>query len=350
MRLLFIINTPGQAHTWKHVISNLLAHGHVIKIIARDYDSAPEILRNYGFQFDTFQAVGSRLTRLLGAFTHFEKCFQLSRNFSPSIVIGFGIDAAVTATRMHTPSVVFIDDDQSAVQNFLTRMLGSTIITPDCFRGELGNRHIRIKGYKELAYLHPNYFTPDASVFEELNLARGEKYIILRFSSGDAVHDITYRSLALCDKLAIVETLKQHARVFISPEGPLPDELTEYRLPVPCHRFHHALYYAHMFVSDTGTSASEAAILGTPAVLCGSDSVKMGNFESLNGYDLLYSYDNAKSAIAKASDLIQRPRLKEDWAAKSKKLLSEKIDVCRFLSDFIHNFPAGNDNKVRNSL
>ncbi len=43
----------------------------------------------------------------------------------------------------------------------------------------MGKRHIKLNSYKELAYLHPNYFTPDPSVLDELALEKDEKLVVL---------------------------------------------------------------------------------------------------------------------------------------------------------------------------
>ena len=340
MRLLFIINTPGQAHTWKHVISRLQRNGHVTKILARDYGSTPAILSSCGFQFETFETIGSGYSRLLGASSHFQKCYGLSRGFEPSIVIGFGIDAAVTASRFGKPSIVFIDDDHTRFQNLLTRLLGSAIVTPDCFRGDLGRKHVRVNGYKELAYLHPNYFHPDAAILDELGLQQGEKYIILRFNALDAVHDIGVRGFSSEDKVTLVKKLEEQARVFVSPEASLPRELDSYRLAIPYARFHHAIYYAQMFVGDTGTTATESAMLGTPAVFFNRNTRDMGNFKDMSQYGLMYHYyGDASTAINKAIELAQQPHLKEEFADKRRKMLAHKTDVGRFLADFIEDYP-----------
>lgn len=335
MKLLFIINTPGQAHTWKYVIRELGNKGHSINILARDSGSTLPILRASGFQYDSFKPVGSRYSRLFGAVKHFQKCYELSRSISPSMVIGFGIDAAVTAARLRKPCIVFIDDDHTPFQNNVTRLLANAIVTPGCFRQDLGKKHIRVNGYKELAYLHPNYFRPDATIFDELKMKRGEKYILLRFNAWDAVHDIGKNGFLKSDKFSLVEELGKYARVFISPEGLLPEALEKYRLLTPYDRFHQVLYHAQMFVSDTGTAASEAVILGTPAVFCSSDAISMGNFRELSEYGLLYYFSHPEPALKKAVALIQEPGLKEEWAAKRQKMLAEKVDVSSYMVEFI---------------
>jgi len=46
MKILFFINTPAQALTWIPIIRELKSKGHEIRILARDYGSAPEILKS----------------------------------------------------------------------------------------------------------------------------------------------------------------------------------------------------------------------------------------------------------------------------------------------------------------
>ncbi len=120
----------------------------------------------------------------------------------------------------------------------------------------------------------------------------------------------------------------------------MPEGLEKNRLIIPYNRIHHALYYAQMLAGDTGTMATEAAVLGTPGITYNINTVKVGNFLELNGkYDLLYYFTRTQDAIKKAIDLIQEPNLKERWAKKREKMLSDKIDVTRFLANFIENFP-----------
>jgi hypothetical protein len=88
---------------------------------------------------------------------------------------------------------------------------------------------------------------------------------------------------------------------------------------------------------------TEAAILGTPVIRCNSfvGPNDMGNFIELERkYDLIYSFRNTEQAIQKAIELIQRTDLKEQWAKKREKLLADKIDVTRFMVDFIEDYPA----------
>jgi predicted glycosyltransferase len=263
------------------------------------------------------------------------------REFRPDVIVGAGIIEAYVSVLLRKPCIIFEDTEQTpSLERSQWKQLASTIITPDCFLKDLGKKQVRFAGYKELAYLHPNYFKPDSSILNELGLSKNEKFVILRFNVFDAVHDIGRHGFTATYQLKLVEELKKHAKVFISPEGILAKELESHLLPIAYDRIHHALYYAQMLVSDTGTMTTEAAILGTPGIMCLSNAGQFGNFIELEQkYDLIYSFREPDQAIQKAVELIQQPDLKEQWAIKRRKLLADKIDVTQFMVDFIENYP-----------
>ncbi len=342
IKALFCINTPAQAHTWRYVIENLVRKGHKVRILARDYGSTAGILINAGLQAYTFRPVKKKYLRLFEIIPHLYNGLKVSKGFVPTIIVGFGVDAALTAGLLRRPCIVFTDGEPIPIQHFLTKLFSSVILAPNCFTKDLGKRYVRIHGYKELAYLHPNYFKPDPSIYDELKINRGERYVILRLNVFDAVHDIGKHGLNVAAQYSLVQELNKYARVFISPEGSLDKELEGYRLSIPYERIHHALYYAQLLVTDTQTMTTEAAILGTPAVRCNSfvGPDDMGNFIELEEkYGLIYSFRETDRAIQKAIELIQQPDLKEQWAEKRKKLLTDKIDVTQFMVDFIENYP-----------
>ncbi|MDO8578461.1 MAG: DUF354 domain-containing protein [Dehalococcoidales bacterium] len=347
-KLLFIINTPSQAHTWRHVIEGLLTNGSDVNILAREYGDTPKLLRSFGFPYTTFKPVGSKFWRLLAVVNHFQTCYRIARDIRPSLIIGFGLDAAVTATLLGKPSVAFFDDEHTVWQNRMTSLLATRIITPDTFQKTLGKNHVRMKGYKELAYLHPSYFAPDPTIYDELKIERGEPYVILRFNLLDAIHDIGRHGLSVSSQIDLVKKFEKHAHVFVSPEGSLPKELERYRLQIPYDRIHHALYYANLLVSNSCTMTTEAAILGTPAVrihpIVGRNVDPMIFSELEQRYGLIYSYRNTRDAVQKAIELISRPTLKEEWTKKRKKLLADKIDVANILLRFIeHSLDTGTE-------
>jgi predicted glycosyltransferase len=338
LKLLFMMNTPADVHTWRYVIRSLEDRKNEVTILARDYGGTVQLLDKYGFRFRPFSAVRSKYLKILEIVSHVWQGWKLTKESDADIVAGFGVDAALTGALCRKSSIVFTDSEPMPFQLTLIRLFATDILTPSCFRKDLGRKQVRFAGYKELAYLHPSYFKPDPSVYDELGIIAGEKYAIMRFNAFDAFHDIGRHGFSLVDKYHLVRELENHCRVFISAEGDLPEDLERYKLPVPYERIHHAIYYAQLVVSDTQTLTTEAAVLGTPAIRCnnfvGTDD--MGNFIELEQlYDLIYCFSDSNEAIRKATELARRPDLKYEWAIKRDKLLAEKIDVTQFMVSFI---------------
>jgi uncharacterized protein len=343
LKVAVAVYTPGQAYFWGSIISLLLKDGHQVLVLARESGLIKKILSQYTVQYVTFgkskRANYSKLLQLPGQFITSFKCLN---RFRPDIITGASILESNTAAILGKPCIIFEDTEITpALERLQWQLTASCIVTPSCFKLNLGKKQVRINGYKELAYLHPNYFKPDPAIFGELKIQPEEKYAVVRFNSFSAVHDVKLHGLSIDDKYKIVSELRKYVKVFIAAEGELPEDLAKHRIPIQPHRIHHALHYAQIVMGDSGTITSEAAVLGTPSIRCNSGLglKELGNFIELeNTYDLIYCAQHLEDILPKALALISNPRLKEEWGIKCRKLLSEKIDVAKFMVDLIENY------------
>ena len=215
---------------------------------------------------------------------------MIVKHFAPDILVGGtgGVAVAHVGKLLRLPSIVFDDTEHAKIEHALMDPFASTICTPSCYRSDLKKKHIRYNGFHELAYLHPDYFTPDPAVLTELGLTAPIPSSLSAFVSWDASHDVGQHGIL--DKLGFVRTLKPYGRILITSEGPLPQELEQYRIRIPPEKMHDLLFYAAMYIGEGATMASEAALLGTPSLLISSLVGTMGNFIELEKYDLLYSF------------------------------------------------------------
>lgn len=343
MRIVVFPITPAQVHTSRNITQMLESKGHQVKVIVREHDSTLELLDAHNIEYAVCGKAGrSKYLKYAEALPQLVRAYIIARKFKPDVLFGFGAPTSFISLLLRKPCFLLGDTDVKSMQTlFLTRNpFVKAIFTPLPFKLDLGGKHLRLNMYKELAYIHPNYFHPDSSIYEELGISKDDKYVILRFNAFDAVHDIGRRGFSLLNKYQLVRELEKYARVFISAEGSLPEDLEGFKLPIPYHRIHHALYYAQLLVCDTGTMATEAAILGTPSIHCSSAVGQFGNFIELEQkYDLIYCFREPHRAIQKALELIQQPDLKEQWAKKRQRLLADKIDVTQFMVWFIENYP-----------
>jgi hypothetical protein len=241
---------------------------------------------------------------------------------------------------MHKPHIA-LEDTFNMEQVKLSMLFTDVVLTGDYPHPSLGKKEIKYPGYHELAYLHPNVFTLDERVLAILGMKKGEKYAIVRFVAWEASHDIGHSGISYENKIKLVKTLSRHLHVFISSEMELPEELKNYQIKIPPEQMHNALAFAHLFVGESSTMATESAVLGTPSIYI-NDS-KLGYTNDLANYGLLYSYMESEidqiTAIKKAEELALKQNTKEEYLTKREQMLADKIDVSAFLIWFVENYP-----------
>ncbi len=81
-------------------------------------------------------------------------------------------------------------------------------------------------------YLHSNYFKPNRDITNILNVVENEKYVIMRFVSWNAHHDVGQKGLNIATKRNLIKTLSKYAKVFISSEDSLPDEFRPWQISI----------------------------------------------------------------------------------------------------------------------
>lgn len=345
LRVLVDVGHPAHVHFFKNMIWNLEEKGHEVKITARDKEISLDLLDAYGFRYENLgKSRRGLVNKAFGMVTIDYNLYKITRRFKPDILTGIGsMYAAQVGGLINKPSIIFTDTEHAKVgNNWLTFPFTTTICTPSCFKGELGRKQVRYDGYHELAYLHPNYFKPDPLVLDELNLTKNDKFIILRFVSWEASHDIGHTGFTTGMKLKIVNELEEHARVFITSEAKLTKNLEKYRISVSSEKIHDLLYYATMYIGEGATMASEAAVLGTPSLYVNPLSLGYISEES-EEYGLVHIFSNQEKgqlqSLQKALELLQDANLKREWQKKREKLLEEKIDVTGWMTEFIENYP-----------
>ncbi|QYZ79820.1 DUF354 domain-containing protein [Methanofollis formosanus] len=340
MKILFNVAHPAQVHLFRNALQILMDHGHECRITAINKEVSLKLLDSFGFDYDV---VGSAKPTLSGKALELlqidAKLYQIARSFRPDILVG-GVGNAYVAhvgKLIRKPSIIFDDTEHAKIQHSLTDPFVSAICTPSCYRGDLGPKQIRYNGYHELAYLHPNHFTPNPAVLDEIGLTEDDPFIIVRFVSWNANHDVGQHGI--CDKVGLVKALEQYGRVLITSEGALPEELEPYQIRVSPEKLHDLLYYATLYVGEGGTTASEAATLGTHVIHISTTAKYCGIFCDLNQHGLLWTSETDEETIKKAIELLQDPDLKSMGQYKRHQLNREKIDVTAFMVWFIENYP-----------
>jgi len=349
VKIAVFVNTPAQVHFYKNIVAALEGDGNQVFTLARDYGETTDLLSELEIPFFLFSNTHDSKARKSTSLPYdVVNAFRYLKGKEIDLTTGWGTYSTFTARLLKVPDITFNDTECTtnaalyAMRN-LTYQFTDVFVTPSSFRQELGSKHLKVESYKELAYLHPNHYTPDASVFNLLGISRSHDYSVLRFSALDCSHDLSVRRLTDADKIALVRELSAYGEVFILSETDVPKQIREHVLTVPNRRIHDVLYYASLFITDTQTMATEAALLGTPTIRSNAfvGDCDVGAFIELEReFQLLFNLTTADEVAAKAAQLIQDPHAKEDWQKKRDRLLERKLDMAALMVSLIEGYPA----------
>jgi len=344
MNILMDIAHPAHVHLLRNTYYELKNRGHNVFVTVKDIPSARILLEKYQIPYIY---LGGKKDTLIG-----KALLQIGYNLkvwwlviSKKIEIGFGSSVTLTHISALTGmKSIFLDDDDDDVEPLVVKYahpFADVVLSPDCAK-RTSSKLITYRGYHELAYLHPNNFTPDVSVLTEIGLNPDETYFVLRFNAFKAHHDVGVKGLSIENKRKLITYLETKGKVFITTERNIDDEFKQYQLLLSPEKVHSLIYYATMLIGDSQTMTSEAAVLGTPAIRSNSFVGRISYLEEEeHTYGLTFGFlPNAFEAVMKKiEELLSISNLKEMWQERRMEMLRDKIDVTAFFVWFIENYP-----------
>ena len=120
-----------------------------------------------------------------------ERLIDYVRKVKPDVLVGTSVDISYTGKLLGIPAINVNEDDADVVPMYawLAYPFATSIVSPEsCNNGRWQHKTISYKGYHELAYLHPDHFTPSREIVSRYTHPE-EDYFIVRFSGLDAHHD-----------------------------------------------------------------------------------------------------------------------------------------------------------------
>jgi len=194
--------------------------------------------------------------------------------------------------------------------------------------------------YHELAYLHPDHFQPDPNTVKALGLDPQSGYFIVRFVSWQASHDVGETGLGLNFKKEIVDRLSKHGQVLITSEGALPADLEHLRFQLPVENMHNVMALARMVVGESATMASEAAVLGVPALFISDTGRGYTDDEERLGLVFNFTTQQQKQVLTKLDELLAMPDLQAEFLRRREQMLATKINTTNWIIEYIDQVVA----------
>ena len=342
MNILIDIGHPAHVHLFKHFAWIMQKKGHHVFFTTREKEHEVYLLKKYGFNYKSFgKHYKSKKGKIWGLIKFNLQLLAFSLKYKPDIMISHGsIYAAQVSWLLRKPHIS-LEDTGNMEQIRLYKPFTKIILTSTSFKRDLGRKQIYYDGYHELAYLHPNLFKPDDSVLARLNIEKNQPYVIMRFISWEASHDMGHRGISKENKIRALNEFLKYARVFISSEGRLPDELEPYRFKIGPEYMHDALAFATLVYGESATMASESAMLGVPSIFL-DNTGRFYTGELEDKYRLVFNFseslEDQERSIQKAVEILKDITIREEWQQRRRKMLEDKIDVTNFMVWFVEHY------------
>ena len=364
MNIITDIVHPAHVHLLRNFYKEMTARGHNMVVTVKDIPAAVGLLDLYGIPYIKLgKKKDNILLKALEQLKYNIQLLRIARKNHCTMAIGTSVTlahiGALSRLSLFRPkiNVVLLDDDDDEVEPLYAKYahpFGDVVLSPkDTPRAT--KRVVYYPAYHELAYLHPKRFVPSPEVLDEAGIAykrdaagrvtEVEPYFIMRFNAFKAHHDVGVVGLTIENKRRMVELLSRQGKVFITTERNIDLEFAPYQLKVSPEKAHSLMCYATLFVGDSQTMTSEAAVLGTPSIRCNTFVGRIHYLEEEeHRYQLTYGFrpSESEAMFARVEELLGMgtAELKREWSKRRAVLLSEKIDYTAFLVWFIENYPS----------
>ena len=319
-RLIFELNEKGH-----RVIVTCIKRGKLPLIVEKELYPLPVtyIGKHKGTRFSIlFEANIVRFFQLF--FFMVGKKIDIGISFG-SFIMGAGL------TLMGKPNIHLGDDPERKMNAFLelltcTERYSPPIISPS-------GKTKTFNALKEWSYLSPSYFTPNPEI-PKLYGVQPKEYLFIREVSngslnylGQEIGLVSLFASQLPKNLKVILSLEDKSLLPIYPENWI-------LLKEPVNDIHSLIYFSKIVISSGDSMAHEGAMLGNPSIYCGNRFMKANQLlidkEILFKVDPLTVPDFVESLILGKFDFTNQESFRQ-------KLLSEWVDVNKFLLDLILN-------------
>jgi predicted glycosyltransferase len=280
MKILVDLNHPVDVNFFKNAIA-LLAKQHNcdIEITLQPRGKLVPILQRElpNFHFTSIGTYRKSLTgKVLGAGYRFLRLLSFVRRGEFDAVVSFGGIGVCHATYvLRKPSVIFDDDIEYRIGFYPYKPFATRLVMPQHIPVR-GRNVVKYKGFKELAYLHPNHFKPDEGSLREYGVMPA-KYVFVREVSNISMNYTHLEEGQLADVCRRLRTSGLDVVLSLEDKS-LTDRFAPHCiiLQEPVRDIYSLMHFALLTVSSGDTMARESCLTGTPVIYTG------GRYMSVN--------------------------------------------------------------------
>ena len=347
MKILFYLGHPAHFHLFRNVIINLESKGNEITILIKKKDILEDLLQRSGIKYLNILPEGRKDNKAgiaLGMLKRDWRLFRFCLRDRPDLMLGTSTEIGHVGTLLRIPSINFNEDDADAVPLYskISYPWSTHILSPSvCNNGRWEYKSIKYEGYHELAYLHPDNFSPSREITGKY-LPLEKPYFLIRFTRLNAHHDKGITGITDDLALRIIDILKPFGNIYITSERKYDAMFEPFRLQTDPLDIHHVMAFASLYIGDSQTMAAEAGVLGVPFVRFNDFVGRLSYLDELeNKYKLGYGIrpSEPEKLIELINELVGMENRAEVFNARRMNMLKEKINLTDFMVWLIGNYP-----------
>lgn len=349
MKYLFFFVHPSKFHVFRNTINTLKSNGHHVEVVITSKDVLEDLVRSEGWEYTNIFPEGRKMK---GVSPYISSAINLVRTIIRLLKYTKGKkydlfitdDLLVYVGKLRgIKTLVFTDDDLAIVKQFsIILSFADYCLAPTVTDlGKYNKIKIPFNSYKELAYLHPNQFKVDNNVVEKF---KGDynRYFLIRLVSLKSYHDVGKKGIGYDKAKKLIELLEPYGRIYISAERELEKELEKYRIKISPNELKHVLAGADLYVGDSQTMSSEAAVLGVPSFRINDFVGKIGVMEEKDlvyGVSKSYRTEEFDSLLRDLKECLEDKSCKTNNVKRVGNMLKEKIDLTAFMIWLLQEYP-----------
>lgn len=340
MRILIDINHPAHVHYFRNFIKIMEKKGHEFRVINRDSFLINYLLDYYGIKHVIRNQRPKRKGTIaslmnLGRMTY--RCIYEALDFKPDMFLGFASSACAIASKLlKRPSILIDDTEHNTMNHKIYLKFCSVVMTPFYFKKNLGKKQLYFNAFVEQLYLHTSIYNPTSDVLNRLGVKKGE-YILVRYISYDAHHDLVANPITEKTKKRIVDTLKQKHKVFVSHESPV-NPYAEYGLEIAPEEMHDIEANAKFVITEGATMGCESFVLGVPSLYINPLKVSYTDLQARIFPETYLDSINEESII-NAIELLESANQSNCSQTTRCRIEENTINPTEFLVWFVENYP-----------
>lgn len=266
MRLLIDIVHPAQLLFFRPWVSRLRGAGHVVRLTSRDKDLTLPLLEEWGWEHRCLSRAPRGRLGLMGEWVLRNwRLHREVRDFQPDVIlVKEGACGCQVGWWNGIPVLAIDDTDDARWQRWLSFPFASRLFTDERYPGRRRLRQRTYRCLSPVAYLRD--LPRDPAVVEAAGLDPGRPFIAVRLVAWGASHDGGHRGFGRGEGARLLEALARRVPLVISSEAELPRSLRPFQYSLAPSRWHALLAEAAVYLGESATGATEAVVLGVPAI------------------------------------------------------------------------------------